>query len=307
MYIQACTNGRLHDAREASVAPLDRGFLYGDAIYEVWRTYGGVLFAWDEHWSRLRSSAAALFLEIPWSPDDILRSIRRTVAAWRAVTHDTGEVYVRLQITRGTGRIGLDIALAEQPTYVLLVQKLADLTEAQIEDGLALSVARTLRRNPRESLDPAWKTGNYLNNLLCLREAKARGVDEVVILNRDGEVTEAAVSNIAFVRGDGTVVTPPTASGILHGITRRVLLTHLRTGPGWSVVEAPVREEAFASFRECFLISTTKDLAPVASIDAQRFATGPDTVTRRLKAAFRGFAAAHALARPELAVDVPVQ
>ena len=56
-YIQANTQGRLHDAREASLSPLDRGFLYGDAVYEVWRTYGGVIFAWDEHWERLRNSA----------------------------------------------------------------------------------------------------------------------------------------------------------------------------------------------------------------------------------------------------------
>ncbi len=59
-YIQACTNGRQHDAREASIAPLNRGFLYGDAIYEVWRTYDGVVFAWEEHWRRLEQSAAAL-------------------------------------------------------------------------------------------------------------------------------------------------------------------------------------------------------------------------------------------------------
>src|SRR5437762_3599983 len=83
-----------------------------------------------------------------------------------------------------------------------------------------------LRRNPAESLNPAWKTGNYLNNILCLREAKTRGADEVVILNLAGEVTEAAVCNLAFVRG-GEFITPPLQAGILGGITRSLLLEEI--------------------------------------------------------------------------------
>ena len=68
VFIQANTNGRLHPAEEASLPPLNRGYLYGDAIYEVWRTYHGVLFAWEEHWRRLRESAAALHLNLPFEP-----------------------------------------------------------------------------------------------------------------------------------------------------------------------------------------------------------------------------------------------
>ncbi len=66
-YIQANTNGRLYDAREPAISPLNRGFLYGDAIYEVWRTYHGVIFAWEEHWARLERSAAALYLTLPFT------------------------------------------------------------------------------------------------------------------------------------------------------------------------------------------------------------------------------------------------
>src|ERR1700744_6053044 len=85
-YIQANTNGRLHAATEPSVAPLNRGFLYGDAIYEVWRTYEGVVFAWAEHWRRLNAAAAALYITIPWTPAEMAEQIRRTVAAHRAAT-----------------------------------------------------------------------------------------------------------------------------------------------------------------------------------------------------------------------------
>ena len=77
-YIQANTDGRLHDAAEASISPLNRGFLYGDAVYEVWRTYHHVLFAFDEHWQRLQRSAAALRLAIPISPAALAVEIGRT-------------------------------------------------------------------------------------------------------------------------------------------------------------------------------------------------------------------------------------
>ncbi len=217
-FIQANTNGRLHDAREPSISPLNRGFLYGDAIYEVWRTYHGVLFAWEEHWRRLERSAAALHLTLPFAPAQALVEIKRTVAAFFAATGAQPEVYVRLQITRGGGAIGLDPALADRPDFTLLVQPNPAWTPRQLA-GLQLSLATGLRRNPVAALSPAWKTGNYLNNILCLREARARGADEVVIINLAGEVTEAAVSNIAFVRAGG-VVTPPMEAGILGGITR---------------------------------------------------------------------------------------
>jgi branched-chain amino acid aminotransferase len=296
MFIQANTNGRLHPANEPSLTPLNRGFLYGDAVYEVWRTYDGVLFAWEEHWRRLRASAAALHLDLPFEPPRILGEIARTAAAHREASGYAGELYVRLQISRGGGPIGLDIALADRPDFVLLVQPCPELGAEKARSGLRLSLARDLRRNSAATLDPAWKTGNYLNNLLCLREARERGADEVVILNLAGEVAEAAVSNIAFVR-DGTLVTPPLQAGILAGITRGLVLSSVAAQAGLAVEEAALGAGDFAAMRECLLMSTTKDIVPVASIDDARFEVGPDTATARLKAAFgrhaRRYAAEH--------------
>ncbi|HVW19852.1 MAG TPA: aminotransferase class IV [Opitutaceae bacterium] len=293
MYIQANTNGRLHSAAEPSLSPLDRGFLYGDAVYEVWRTYHGVLFAWDEHWERLGRSARALSLRIPFAPEALQAEIRRTVAAYRAGGGGGDDLYIRLQLTRGSGAIGLDIALAGEPSFVLLVQPCPRLSAEHLARGQRLSVARGLRRNPVDALDPAWKTGNYLNNLLCLREAKERGADEVVILNQAGEVTEAAVSNIAFVR-EGRLLTPPLSAGILSGVTRRLVLGGVAAEAGLEVVESAVRPEAFASCQECMLLSTTKDVVPVAAIDGAAFRVAPDTASMRLKAAFAAFARRYA-------------
>ena len=300
-YVQANTNGRLHDAREASISPLDRGFLYGDAIYEVWRTYDGVLFAWDEHWVRLRRSALALHMAFPFEPAGILGEVRRTAAAFREASGFPGELYVRLQVTRGSGTIGLDTALADKPGYVLLVQPCPRVDAAKAGSGLRLSLAGDLRRNPAASLNPAWKTGNYLNNILCLREARSRNADEVVILNLDGEVTEAAVSNVAFARA-GTLITPPLDSGILGGITRGLLLSTIAAAAGVAVREEAVRPSDFATMDECMLLSTTRDITPVAAIDDSRFRVGPETVASRVKAAFSDYAKDYAGRHPELKV-----
>ncbi len=300
-YIQANTNGRLHPASEPSISPLNRGFLYGDAIYEVWRTYHGVIFAWDEHWTRLRASAEALHMRLAFGPDQILAEIRRTVSAYRAEVPGSGELYIRLQVTRGAGAIGLDVALAENPDYVLLVQPCPEIPPEKLRGGLRLSMATSLRRNPVQSLDPAWKTGNYLNNLLCLREARERGADDVVMLNLAGEVTESAVSNIAFVRG-GVCVTPPLAAGILGGITRSRLLNGIAASVQITGSEETIRPENLRSMDECFLLSTTKDIVPVGRIDDIAFTVGPESIVSRLKRAFAGAARDYAAAHPGLAV-----
>jgi branched-chain amino acid aminotransferase len=299
-YIQANTGGRLHAASEPSISPINRGFLYGDAIYEVWRTYHGVIFAWEEHWSRMRASARALHMQLDITPAETLSEIRRTVAAYRSKVPDSGELYIRLQVTRGAGPIGLDMALADKSDFLVLVQPCPELAEDKARAGLRLSVATTLRRNPVQSLDPAWKTGNYLNNLLCLREARARGADDVVILNIAGEVAEASVSNIAFARG-GRLVTPPLSAGILGGITRGLLLGGIATSAGIQGSEQTVLPGDFRSMEECFLLSTTKDIVPVGEIDGIRFTVGPGTVAARLKAAFAQAARAYASEHPELA------
>jgi branched-chain amino acid aminotransferase len=297
-FIQANTNGRLHPAQEPSISPLNRGFLYGDAIYEVWRTYHGVVFAWDEHWARLERSAASLYMTLPWSQAKMLAEIQKTAAAYREAAGFAGGLYIRLQITRGCGAIGLDIALADRSDFVLLVQPCPTLSAAQEQNGITLSLARSLHRNHPATLNPAWKTGNYLNNLLCLREARSRGADEVVITNLAGEITEAAVSNIGFVR-DGIMILPPLEAGILAGITRRILIDHVAPAAGVAVVERTVRPEDLGSMHECFLTATTKDLVPVRAIDATVFRTGDETVTMRVKRAFAEQTLAYAKARPQ--------
>lgn len=300
-FIQANTNGRLHPASEPSISPLNRGFLYGDAIYEVWRTYGGTIFAWEEHYARLESSARALHLALSFSRSQMLEEIKRTTAAFRSATGFKDDLYIRLQVSRGCGLIGLDIALADRAEFLVLVQPCPANSDSVMREGLKLSIANALRRNPIESLSPAWKTGNYLNNILCLREARSRGADDVVMLNLRGEITEAATSNIAFVR-NGEVVTPRLEAGILEGITRGLLLRKVAASAGVRANEATVHPQDMAAMDECFLLASTKDLTPVGAIDDLKFKVGTDTVTAKLKAAFGYYAQQSGAAHPELKV-----
>src|SRR4051794_15235418 len=134
-YIQANTDGKIHPADKPSISPLNRGFLYGDAIYEVWRTYDGIIYAWDEHWERPVRSAQALELLLPWAQADLLQQIKRTAAAFCRKTGERPELYIRLQISRGAGAIGLNTLLADKPSYTLLIQTLKAPSEEQLARG----------------------------------------------------------------------------------------------------------------------------------------------------------------------------
>jgi branched-chain amino acid aminotransferase len=290
-YVQANTNGILHAATEATLTPLNRGFLYGDSIYEVWRSYEHRIFAWAEHWQRLQASARSIHLSIPWSEAAVIESIQSTTRAFRQHTGYAADLYIRLQIFRGAGPIGLDTNLADRPGFVILVKPVPPIASHVLEAGLNLWVAREIKRNAPATLDPAWKTGNYLNNILGLREAKQRGADDVVFLNLEGYLTEASTSNLAFIR-DNHFVTPPLSAGILGGITRLIVIHEVAAAAGLKVKERPLQLADIARFDEAMLLSTTKDIQPVGRIDSVAFRTGPDSVTRRLKAAFADCASA---------------
>lgn len=300
-YIQANTDGKLHSADKPSISPLNRGFLYGDAIYEVWRTYDGIVSAWDEHWQRLERSARALDMALPLTQAELLKQIKRTVSAFCRKSGERPELYIRLQTTRGAGAIGLNTLLADKPSYVLLVQALKVPTAEQLARGIKLGLAKNLHRNHPGTLNPLWKTGNYLNNILCLREAVAAGAEEVVMTNLAGEISESAVSNIFFVR-DGVLHTPPLSAGMLEGITRASVMGPIARAAGVTVTETTIRPEELASFSECFITGTTREIFPVSAIDDVRFTLGPDTVTAKLQTTFRDFTAAYVKRNKKLRV-----
>jgi len=260
-------DGVICDEAEGRVPVLDRGFLFGDSIYEVVRSHGGVPLTWTEHWTRLQASARALMMELDLDEATVARRVRDTV---EAAGH--GDSYVRLVVTRGAGDApNIDLAYANRPPcWVILVRPLELATGKPVRLGLVERL-----RNDRRALDPAAKSGNYLNNVLGLAEAKARGATDCVMLNGDGQVTEASTSNL-FVRRDGVWCTPPLDAGILAGITRQLLLEFLPS-VGEETAERPLTRNDLEQAEEMFLCSTLRDMSPVTHLDGEALGEGPST------------------------------
>ena len=282
--------GKLVPPEQALVPVLDRGFLYGDSVYEVVRTYAGRPFEMERHLARMEKTAQRIDLALP-PRETILRELQRTLEA-----AGNPESYARLVITRGTGEFGLSPFLARgQNRLVVIVRPLPVPAEEQYERGLQMAIAKT-RRNPPEALDPALKTGNYLNNILALREAHEAGADDAILLDLKGRVTEGTTSNVFFVQR-GVLVTPPLALGMLEGVTRAVFMDIARD-EGLLLREEPHGPEALAAADEVFMTSTLREAMPVTSLvflesggeRVRQVADGrPGPVAKRLRAAFRAY------------------
>lgn len=273
-------DGQIVAERDARIPVLDRGFLFGDSIYEVVRTYGQEPFGWAEHWQRLCLSAAAIRMRLDLDEATVARRIAATLAA-----AGSGDFYVRLVVSRGTGDApNIDLAYANSPPcWVVMVRPLTPMSGKTAR----LAIVDRLR-NDRRALDPAAKSGNYLNNVLGLAEAKDLGATDCLMCNAQGFVTEASTSNV-FARIDGVWLTPRLDDGILAGVTRAHLLSWL-PDVGEKVAEAHLTPADLRRADEVFLSSTLRDLAPVTHVDGRPLCggeTGP--AVQRLLPAYRAW------------------
>lgn len=247
------------DPDKASVSIFDHGFLFGDSIYEVVRTVNGKIFAWGDHLVRLRNSLKRVKFEIPWTDSELENEIQRSLDAksW------DGESYVRLIITRGVGRIDLMPRTCEEPNLIIIAKKLPELRGDLHGTGLVLCVT-DVRRNSREAMDPGIKSGNYLNNVLALIEARDMGADDALMLNENNYLTECSASNLFMVK-DGIVKTPSLDCGILAGITRKKVL-EIALGNRFDVEETELTLDDLVSADEIFITGTIKGVVPVRKI-----------------------------------------
>ena len=217
-------DGGIAPLEEIRVPVLDRGFLYGDSVYEVFRTYAGIPFLFAEHHARLQNSARLCKMQITQSKQEIMDAIRKTIAASGAAYKAAGDdVYVRYQITRGEGPVDLFPHPDLRTRLIIIVKQVPQWPPEFYEHGVTLAIP-TVRRNSVGALDPNIKGGNYLNNILGLSEARALGAEDCLLLDADGMVTECSNSNIWFVL-NGKLATP--AGGNLSGITRHALVGEL--------------------------------------------------------------------------------
>jgi branched-chain amino acid aminotransferase len=273
-------DGELYGRDDARISVFDHGFLFGEGVYEVLRTYGQRPFLFAEHMRRLRASAARLALTCPWSDAQLLERIAETVSAAAL----GGDAYVRILVTRGQGEIVYDPQACPSPTVVVIVKPHVDPPAAALADGVGLSLGSVIRNHPG-SVDPAIKSNNLLNNALAMQQAYRDGSFETLMKNHRGELCECAQSNIFFVR-DGVVLTPPIEAGLLVGVTRMFVL-ELAESEGVPALQPVLHEADLASMQEAFLTSTTREIVPVVRIGDQAIGDGrPGPVTRQLMTAF---------------------
>lgn len=264
----------------AQISVYDRGFLYGDAVFEVLRTYRGVPFALDEHLARLRRSAERVFIVLPVDDATLRGDVERTVAA-----AGNDESYVRVVVTRGSGPLSLDPATAGTPLRVVLVELVVPPPREHYAHGIGAILLRS-RRATDDTEAAGAKVGNYLANLLALREAKARGAQEALIVDGEGRVVEGASSNVFVVRA-GHLVTPPASAGILVGITRGYILAAARA-LGLPVEERTLSPADVTGADEVFITSSIREVLPVVRVDDAPVGAGvPGAVTRSLHRRFR--------------------
>ena len=280
----ASVDGQIVPADEARVSVLDNGFTFGDGVYETLRTYAGRPFRLDRHLERLRGSAARLGIALALGDGELTRRLEALLA--RAANPES---YIRLIVTRGVGDISYNFDRVKGPTVVMAVKPFPAYPEHHFRDGVD-AIVSSIRRNHPQALDPAIKSCNLLNNILAVREAQARGVGEAILLNQAGDVAEGASTNVFAVRA-GALVTPPLDAGILAGITRDVVIEMGRRR-GLDVREERLALSALLGAEEAFLTSTTRELAPIRSVDGRPIGSGrPGPTTLALLSAFRAEAA----------------
>jgi len=273
-------NGQPATPEAASISVYDRGFLYGDSVFETIRTYGGKPFALADHLTRLARSAERVFIPMPVSLETIAAEVEQaTLLAGNA------ESYIRVMITRGTGPMGLDPDLAEAPNRIVFVEPLVGPTPEAYAEGIDVILVRTARTTDDTPAAGA-KVANYLTSLLALREARRRGAAEAFIVDGRGHVLEGTTSNIFLVKA-GKLVTAPEESGILAGITRAYLLGAAdRLGIGVDLRN--IHETELFDADEVFISSSIREVLPVVRIEGKAVGGGsPGPLTQRLHEAFR--------------------
>ena len=274
-------NGEFLPLAEAKVSVFDRGFLYGDGVFEGIRAYHGRVFRLDQHLERLYRGAKAILLELPLTPAElrevVLESVRR---------NGLRDAYIRLVVSRGSGDLGLDPRNCRtQATIVVIVDKLALYPREAYENGLEVITCVT-RRNMPSALNPEVKSLNYLNNILAKIEVAKAGAHEGLMLNHLGYVAEATGDNIFLVR-NGQIITPPVHTGILEGITREVVFELA------GMMKLPLHTEDITLYQvytadECFLTGTAAEIVPVARVDGRIIGDGkPGPITQRLMERFK--------------------
>jgi D-alanine transaminase len=272
-------NGKLVPLDEIAVSPLDRGFIFGDGVYEVIPVYEGVMMRGREHFERLQRSMDEIRLKNPHTTDEWMRSVEDLLR------HHPGNQSVYIQVTRGVPpKRDHVIPKDVKPTVFMMVQPLASPSREAVENGVACITSRDFRWEKCHV-----KSTSLLGNVLARQLSADVGATETILL-RDGHVTEASSSNV-FVVKDGIVAAAPQDNLILLGITYD-LVTKLAAEGAIKLEIRPIPEAELRDADEVWLSSSTKEVLAVTTLDGKPVGSGkPGPVFRRMHALFQDYKA----------------
>ena len=268
-------NGQLMPLDRIFISPLDRGFIFGDGVYEVIPAYDGVTLRGREHFERLQRSMDEIRLTNPHTVDEWLAITRELLG------HHPGNQAVYIQVTRGVP-IKRDHVMPQglTPTVFMMCNPLASPSREQVDNGVACVTSRDFRWEKCHI-----KSTSLLGNVLARQISADAGATETILL-RDGMLTEASASNV-FVVKDGVVAAPPRDNLILLGITYDLLVR--LAGEGTVKVEIhPITEAQLRGADEVWLTSSTKEVLAVATLDGKPVGAGrPGPVFKRMHALYQ--------------------
>jgi len=276
-------NGALVPLNEAKVSVLDRGFVFGDGVYEVVPVYGGRLFRFDEHMARLARGLAKLRIAPPRTDAQWLTASRRLVQALRERTGAEDQL-VYIQVTRGVAMRDHVMPADIEPTVFMMVNPMKPPSAEQRHHGVACVTARDFRWERGDI-----KSTSLLGNVLARQISADQGAVETIMF-RDGFLTEAAASNVWIVH-EGALLGPPKSEHVLEGI-RFDLLRELCEEEGIAYNLRPISEADVRAADEVLLSSATKEVLPVTRIDGEPVGHGalrgkPGPVYARLHEAYQ--------------------
>ncbi len=276
-------DGKYCDEKNARVSVFDHGLLYGDGVFEGIRAYNGRVFKLKEHIDRLFCSAKAILLSIPLTNDQVCQAVVETCRR-----NKVRNGYIRLVVTRGVGTLGLNPSRCDTPSIIIIAGTIQLYPEELYRKGMKIVTVPTVR-NLHSALNPAIKSLNYLNNILAKIEANNAGVEEAIMLNAEGFVSECTGDNLFIVK-DGRLLTPPLSAGALYGITRHTVMDLARQA-GHAVEEPNLTRYDLFNADECFLTGTGAEIIPVVMIDGRVIGSGkPGPVTVKLVGDYRRLA-----------------
>ena len=264
-------NGQLIDWDDANIHVVSHVLHYGTSWFEGIRCYetrrGSEIFRLQEHVKRLFNSAKIYRTEIPFSQDDLIKGITATIRA-----NQLKACYIRPIVFRGLGTMGVDPLPASVETYIIVWKWGAYLGAEALENGVDVMTSSWRRAAPDTLPTMAKAGGNYLNSVLIKMEAMSQGYSEGIALDVQGFVSEGSGENL-FVCWEGKVITSPTASAILPGITRNSVMQLLKD-QGVEVIEQQIPREMLYMADEVFLTGTAAEVTPVRSIDKIEIGAG---------------------------------